>query len=97
MAEKKRSRREYLIGLYRTRSIIALIAGIGVFCCTFSAVIWGIQENVAGEESLFHYFTVLSNLFAAVGAAFMIPYAVEGIRKKRFTLPKWVVLFQFSG
>lgn len=27
----------------------------------------------------------------------MIPFAVEGIRKKRFILPRWVVLFQFAG
>jgi hypothetical protein len=36
-------------------------------------------------------------MFSAVGAAFMIPYAVEGIRRKRFMLPRWVVLFQFCG
>ena len=97
MSEKKRSRKEYLIGLYRTRSIIALIVGIGVLCCTISAVAWGLYRNVAGEENLFHYFTVLSNLLAAVGAVLMIPYAAEGIREKRFLVPKWVVLFQFSG
>lgn len=94
---KSGNHREYLIGLYQTRSIVALTAGIGVFICTFSAVAWGLQNDVSGEENLFHYFTVLSNLFAAAGAAFMIPYAVEGIRNKRFVLPKWVVLFQFSG
>lgn len=97
MQEKTANRKEYLISLYRTRSILALIAGIGVFCVTFAAVAWGLQEFGDEEGSLFQYFTVLSNLLAAVGAAFMIPFAVEGIRKKRFLLPKWVVLLQYSG
>ena len=44
-----------------------------------------------------HYFTVWSNLLSAIAAAFMIPYAVEGIRKKRFALPNWIVLLQYSG
>ncbi len=61
------------------------------------AIIQGVQSRAAGRESLFHYFTVLSNIFSAVGAAFMIPYAVEGIRRKRFVLPRWVVLFQYCG
>ena len=97
MNQQRKNHREYLIGLYQTRSIIALIAGVGVFCCTLLAVFWGIRVYAAEEGSLFQYFTVLSNLMAAVGAAFMIPYAAEGIREKRFLVPRWIVLFQFSG
>ncbi len=44
-----------------------------------------------------HFFTVNSAILSSLGAAFMVPYAVEGIRKKRFAFPKWVSLFQFSG
>jgi hypothetical protein len=90
-------RKGYLIDLHKKRSILALIAGICVFVCTFAAVFWGLQAYAGDGESLFHYFTVLSNLVAAVGAAFMIPYAVEGIRRKRFVLPRWVTLFQYCG
>lgn len=28
---------------------------------------------------------------------FMIPYAIEGIRKKRFSMPRWISLFQYAG
>ncbi len=48
------------------------------------------------EENRLHYFTVKSNILAAVGAAFLIPYAIEGIRKKRFTLPRWLVVFHYA-
>ena len=87
----------YLINLYKSRSITALAAGVLVLCVTFSAVVMGIRSFKPEDESIFHYFTVLSNLFSAVGASFMIPYAVEGIRQKRFVLPRWVVLFQYCG
>lgn len=86
--------RQYLISLEKRHSIIAFIAGLIVLLCTLAAVFWAISSYSA---TMLKYFTLLSNLLSAIGAAFMIPYAVEGIRKRRFSLPRWVVLFQFSG
>ena len=86
---------DYFISLHESRSVIALLCGILVFCLTFLAVFQGITKDTDG--TIFHYFTVLSNLFSATGAAFMIPDAVEGIRQKRFMLPRWIVMFQFTG
>ena len=40
---------------------------------------------------------VNSNVFSALGAIMMIPYAVEGIRRKHFTYPKWIQVIQYSG
>ena len=88
------SRKQYLISLEKSRSVVALVAGVLVFAGTLLCVFWAIDLYNA---EMLQYFTLLSNLLSATGAAFMIPYAVEGIRKKRFTLPRWVVLFQFSG
>ena len=92
-----KTQKKYLIALEETRSIIALISGTIVFVFTLGAVFYMLNTTPDDEENALHYFTVLSNLLAATGAAFMIPYAVEGIRKKRFVLPRWVVLFQYSG
>ena len=89
--------KQYLIALEKNRSITALVAGILVFCITLATVAVVIEVNVGAEENRLHYFTTLSNLLSAVGAAFMIPYAVEGIRKKRFTLPRWIVMLQYAG
>ena len=91
---EQKQKKKYLIALEETRSIVALAAGILVFICTLLCVFWAINVFDAG---MLQYFTLLSNLLSAVAAAFMIPYAVEGIRKKRFVLPRWVVLFQFAG
>ena len=89
--------KKYLIALEETRSIIALVSGIIIFVCTLASVLTMTVNLHDQGDSALHYFTALSNLFSAVGAAFMIPYAAEGIRKKRFVLPRRVVLFQYSG
>ena len=88
---------EYLINLEERHSVTALIAGLLVFCCTMTVVAVKIKIYATAEESPLHYFTVQSNLFSAVTAAFMMPYAVEGIRKKRFSLPRWIVLLQYAS
>ena len=96
------SQRRYMINLYKRRSAVALFAGSIVFVVSLAAIAGGLQRTYIYQEneptySLFHYFTINSNLLSATGAAFMIPYAVEGVRKKRFAFPKWVSLFQYSG
>ena len=93
----RRKQHEYLISLYTTRSKIALVSGILMIICTLVVIAHALEDYTGEEESNLHYFTVQSNILAAIGAAFMIPYAVEGIRKKRFALPHWLVLFQYAG
>ena len=90
------SKKEYLISLYHTRSIIALAAGVLVVCLAMTAVASKIMVYAYAEENRLHYFTIQSNILAAAGAAFLIPYAIEGIRKKRFTLPRWLVVFHYT-
>lgn len=98
MGEKEgRKRKKYLIALAERHSVIALVAGLAVFICTMAAVFIWLESFNPEEEQPLHYFTALSNLVSAIAAAFMIPYAVEGIRKKHFVLPKYIVLFQFSA
>lgn len=94
--------RTYMINLYRSRSTTALIACILTSALCLFAVAGGLIEDPSEftperGNQLFKLFTVNSNFFSAIGAALMIPYAVEGIRKKRFTYPKWIQLIQYSG
>ena len=94
--------RTYVIDLHRERSVIAFIAcSIAFVFCTY-AVIGGLLENPTELQpergkSLFHLFTVNANVFSALGAILMVPYSVEGIRKKHFTYPKWIQIIQYSG
>jgi hypothetical protein len=45
----------------------------------------------------FCMFTVNSNILAALSAFAVIPYAIDGIRKKEYSLPDWVVVFMMTG
>ncbi len=48
-------------------------------------------------KDLLHYFTINVNILTALGASMLIPYAIEGVRKKHFSCPKWMALFFYSG
>lgn len=45
----------------------------------------------------FCMFTVNSNILAALTSFTVIPYAIDGIRKKEYSLPNWVVVFMLAG
>ena len=94
--------RSYVINLQRGRSIMAFIACTIVFIFCSYAVIGGLLDDPTELQperrgALFHLFTVNANVFSALGAIMMVPYAVEGIRKKHFTYPKWIQVVQYSG
>lgn len=100
--ERGKLSRQYMISLHRSRSTVALAASLSTFILCLFAVAGGLIEDPSEAtpergRQLFKLFTVCSNFYASVGAAVMIPYAVEGFRKKRFSYPKWVQLLQYSG
>ena len=88
-------------GLMKRRSIIALCAGILTVILAFYGIIAGVNRmnTVIGKNGFasFTYFTMISNTLAMLSAAFTVPFAVEGIRKKRFTLPRWISLMHYSA
>ncbi len=94
-------RREYMSGLYKRNSVVALINGVLELIFVFFGIVLGLNKTVTelGENifASFTYFTNISNTLAAISVAFVIPYAVEGIRKKRFTLPHWVSVLLFAS
>lgn len=45
----------------------------------------------------FCMFTVNSNILAAISSFAVIPYAIDGIRKKEYVLPNWAVVFMMTG
>ena len=93
--------RENLTVLFRHRSVIALCCVILTLILAFYGIIEGVNRTntVLHENGFlsFIYFTMISNAFAALSAAFVFPFAVEGIRKKRFTLPKWAALLHYMA
>ena len=93
--------REYMVGLMRRHSVTALCCGLLTLALAFYAITAGVIKTITiRNENGFYsfiYFTMLSNTLAALSVAFTIPFAVEGIRKNRFTVPGWTAIFHFMS
>ena len=89
----------YLTNFFRCRSIIALCCCISTMILAFIGIISGVIRTIEvvkinGFYS-FIFFTMISNTLALCSVAFVVPYAVDGIKKKRFILPKWVAVMHY--
>ena len=97
---KKRDRHVYLIDLNKWKSAVALIACSSTFFFTLASIVSSlIQYSQVGWSlrDYFRYYTTLSNMLAAVAAVFTIPFAINGLRKKRFVYPRWLFLLHYMG
>ena len=94
-------KKDYVTNFMKRRSIIALCAGVLTVILAFYGMIAGVNKTnvVLGKDGFlsFIYFTMIANTLAMLSAAFTIPFAVEGMRKKRFTLPRWIALMHYSA
>ena len=76
-----------IINFQKRRSLLALINSFLSLILAIYAIVSGIilyvKDGVA-PIALFQYFTIDSSIIAAFGAAMIIPYAIDGYRKKRF-------------
>ena len=92
--------RNYIIGLSKWRSRLALIAVLVTVLCSLYGIVGSIvlyTENGQTVPELFKWFTTNTNSLTASAACMIIPFAVEGIRKKHFTYPEWVAALHYSG
>ena len=99
MKDKQIHSREYLTGLLRRRSVIALCSSILTLMVSFYGTVAGVIRTVEylglnGFVS-FRYYTMLANSLAALSAAFVLPYAIEGVGARRFALPAWVARMHY--
>ena len=94
----KTSKKVHLVNLFKWRSVVAFAACALTICLTLGSVVYGII-NSPGElvKTEFEWFTIDSNCFTAFAALMILPYAVEGMRKKRLFYPKWMLLCHFAG
>lgn len=98
--KKKVKAKEYLLVLQRYRSVITLIACIITLVVTLYAIGNDLIRYTLTQRKIIHlfrYFTTLSNMMTALGASFIIPYAISGFRTRHFSYPKWVSMLHFAG
>lgn len=92
--------RQYLIRLQRWRGAVALIASLTTVICSVTAIcVSALHYGRSGIpfSKYFQFFTSLANMVTAAASAFIIPFAVLGIQRKRFVYPKWLALMHFAG
>ncbi|MBR2825276.1 MAG: hypothetical protein IKE51_03340 [Solobacterium sp.] len=93
-----KNKRLHLVNLLRWRSEIALIACIVTVFFSSISIIYGFLIRYSHEAYMtFRWFTVDSNSLTGFAALMIIPFAIEGIRKKRLIYPKWMLLLHYSG
>ena len=94
----KDKKRVHLINLFRWRSIVALIACLITLIFSLGAIGFSLQyQTLQDIRKLFRWFTTDSNLLTGLSAILIIPYAIEGISKKRLTYPKWLQRIHYAG
>ena len=88
---------DVLVRRNRVQCICALISCAIVVICVCIGVTMNLTtlydedfDNMGIRT--FCMFTVNSNILAAISSFAIIPYAVDGIRKKEYSLPNWVVV-----
>lgn len=92
--------KQYIISLHKKHSVIALIACLISLACSLYSIYAGIVHYVREGLSpvdFFQYFTSLSGSYCGLTSGLIIPFAVDGIRKKRFTCPRWLSLLHYSS
>jgi len=100
VSQIKWTAKHYLVDIHKWRSFIALIACSVTLICSCFAI--GYDLFLAGVLSwrlrvLFSYFTIISNTITGFASAFILPFTIEGMRKKRFVTPKWLTMLHYSG
>ena len=90
-----------LVRKNKIQCVCALIACIVVVVCVCIGVTMNLTtlhdqnfDNMGIRT--FCMFTVNSNIIAAVSSFLVVPYAIDGLRKKEYVLPDWVVVFMLA-
>jgi hypothetical protein len=91
-----------LVRKNRIQCLLALISCAIVVVCVCIGVTMNLT-TIYDEDfdnmgiRTFCMFTVNSNILAALSSFAVVPYAIDGIRKKEYILPDWVVVFMLTG
>ena len=86
----------------KIRCIAGLVICSVVIAITFVALILNTSDfyNEKSPEAglgTLRMFTTLSNILAASTASLCIPFQIDGLRRNRYKLPKWIVVLMFIG
>lgn len=82
------------------RSACALVSCTVAWLASLGAIVGSMilyTRNGDMPLEFFRYFTSIANAITLIGAGLLYPFAVEGVRRKCFSCPRWATLFFYSG
>ena len=92
--------KQHIIELQKWRSVTALIACSVTLLFSSGAIVGSIlyfYGEGCGPFYAFRYFTALSNTVTFFASGIIFPFAVNGVRMKRFVYPKWLAMLRYAG
>ena len=89
----------------RIRNGISLVMNAAVFLMVLFAMLWfftpdgndGAGNMTHGGAAVFRYFTVDSNILAALACLLLIPYNIKSLRRGEDAIPKWALTLKLVG
>lgn len=89
----------------RIRNAISLVMNAAVFLMVLFSLIWfflpdgsdGAGNMTHGGAAVFRYFTVDSNVLAALACLLLIPYNYKSLRRGEDAIPKWALTLKMIG
>ena len=94
----------------RVRNAVSLVMNALVFFMVLCSMIWilcfaaaesggtgGVSNADNGSVNVFRYFTVDSNILAALTCLLLIPYNIRSLRRGKDSIPKWALTLKMIG
>lgn len=89
----------------RTRNAVSLAMNASVFLMVLGSMVWfftphgadGIGNMNQGGVRVLKYFTVDSNILAAIACLLVIPYNIQSIRRGEDAIPAWALTLKMIG
>lgn len=91
----------------KLRNGISLAMNALVFLMTAFTIVWilvsttggsgGVSNAETGERNVFRYFTVDSNILAALTCLLVIPYNIKSIVRGEDAIPRWALTLKMIG
>ena len=82
-----------IIGL----SICSIVVSLTVVALVLNIVNFFNESTPEAGLGTLRMFTTISNIIAALAAAICIPFQIDGLRRNKYLLPKWIVEVMYVG
>lgn len=77
--------------------ICSIVIGLTVFSLTLNIINFYDESAPEAGIGTLRMYTTLSNILATLAASICVPFQIDGLRKNKYKLPKWIVEVMYVG